>query len=347
MPLGRLDHLRTHARGPRLLEAQAQVLQHVLELEQRRVVVASASAAASGRASPTRPNRRRSPARARRGPPRPARRRSAPRPTTAVLAAATALLITFTSCPCPTGPTCTISSPIASNSGRARSKSRSLAARHDRQRAVLGLGRRARHRRVHERHPALLRAASPIRRAAAGPIVDMSMHSSPGSVPGALVAEQHGLDLVTVDHHRDHHVAVRRERLRRGGDGGAVARCPLAPLSRRCGSRRSARTRRATRLAAMREPMIPRPMKPTRSGIVSAAATRRTRRTCGCRAAAARDRSTRARARARASRRADSRFSAGSVVNSMRGSCSPVMPVMTFMLFRTSPAISVRSDSRQ
>ena len=71
------------------------------------------------------------------------------------LTAATALLISLIISPWPSGPTWTISSPIASSSGRARSKSARVAAGHDRQRAVLGLRRGAGHRRVDEADAAL------------------------------------------------------------------------------------------------------------------------------------------------------------------------------------------------
>ena len=104
-----------------------------------------------------------------------------------------------------------------------------------------------------------------MRRASVGAIVDMSTHSSPSGAPSsdAVLAEQHRLDLRAVHDHRDHDLGVGRDLGRRVGDRSAVLVRPRrsAVARVRLKTTRSWPARR--RLAAIREPMIPRPMKPT------------------------------------------------------------------------------------
>ena len=234
------------ARCVGLLEAQAHVLEHVLELEQRRVVVGAHRPGLELEHRRPAGARAASPARARRGRPRPARRRAAPRATTAVLAAATALLITFTSWPCADRPD--VHDQLAH---RVEERPRALevallAAGHDRQRPVLGLRRGAGDRRVHEAHAALRERA---RRSAApprGPIVDMSMHSSPGRAAWRAPSSPSSTDstcgpsttivMTTSQRSRQTSPATRRPRRR--------ARRPSSSAVAPCGSRRPARTRR-------------------------------------------------------------------------------------------------------
>ena len=80
----------------------------------------------------------------------------------------------------------------------------------------------------------------------------------------AVRAEQDGLDLRPVDHHRDDDVA--RRRAAPPGSSATVAPCSLGPLlarSRAVRFQTVSSNPAARRLAAIREPMIPSPMNPT------------------------------------------------------------------------------------
>ena len=72
-------------------------------------------------------------------------------------------------------------------------------------------------------------SAAPIRRASAGPIVDMSTNSVPGPAPPTAPSSpsRHRVDLGAVDHHRDHDVAALGDLARRRGDVPAVLGRPL------------------------------------------------------------------------------------------------------------------------
>ena len=177
---------RERERGPggtRVLEAQQHVLEHVVELEQRREVVPSIGSPLSWSivefAEPapiTSSSAERS---------TPARR-----PTTsacasvAQLTALTAFESTLTCWPAPTSPTCTMISPIAFSSGIARSRSASpppamivsVPSSAFGAEPVTGASTKPWPRSA---------SAPPIRRASTGPIVDMSMNSVPGSAPAA------------------------------------------------------------------------------------------------------------------------------------------------------------------
>ena len=102
----------------------------------------------------------------------------------AALVAETALEITFTVCPWPSGPTCMITSPMASRNGSARAKSSfeppamivsvpscALGEEPDTGASMNASSRSA--------------SAAPIRRASAGAIVDVSMNSVPAAAPCA------------------------------------------------------------------------------------------------------------------------------------------------------------------
>src|SRR3954453_14132286 len=148
------------------------------------------------------------------------------------LLAATALLMSLTVWPWPSSPTWTMSSPMISSSGRARSKSASAPPAvkvppgppgNDRQAPVLGLGRGAGHGRVDEADPALVQrgADAPRVRRRDRRHVD-AQRPLRGAVRDAVVAEQHRLDLGAVDDHGDDDVAVRADLGSRLGERRAV-----------------------------------------------------------------------------------------------------------------------------
>ena len=102
----------------------------------------------------------------------------------AAFVAPTAFEITLTVCPCPSGPTCRIFSPIASKYGRARSKSAcappamivSVPSSAFGDEPETGASRKPMPRSA---------SAAPIRSASPGAVVVQSMNSVPGAAPAA------------------------------------------------------------------------------------------------------------------------------------------------------------------
>src|SRR3954447_24940644 len=183
-------------------------------------------------------------------------------PTAEAFAAATALLMTFTVWPWPSGPAWTISSPMASNSGRACSKSSgappammvrvpSSAFGDD---PVTGASMK--------RTPRSARAA-PTARASAAPMVDMSTHSRPGGAAPAAsprTARTCGPSTSMLK-------ATSASLTASAGEPATRARCSAAQASAvsRVRFQTVSSWPARTRLAAWREPMIPRPSQATRT----------------------------------------------------------------------------------
>ena len=143
-----------------------------------------------------------------------------------------------------------------------------------------------------------------------------------------LVAQQHRLDLGAVDDHRDHDGRSARADLgRRRGDLARRARRPSARAVSAVRFQTTSSKPARRRFAAMREPMMPRPMKPTGGSAIRRAAPRRTALSfCGSRSGGPWPKQTSAGSSA-ASLRADSRLRAGSGVKIAFGSWRPGMPV--------------------
>ena len=186
----------------------------------------------------------------------------------AALAAPRELLISFSISPCPSSPTCTITLAHRLQQRPRAGEVLGLAAGHDRQRAILRARGAAGDGRVEHPHPALGQRRTDAA-GVGGAIVDMSTHSSPvrAGSRDAVLAEQHGGDLLAVDDHA--HDDVARTRDLGGGVDRATASCSAAhraALPGVCVQTVSGKPARRT-LAAIREPMIPRPRNPIRSGI--------------------------------------------------------------------------------
>src|SRR4051794_35646179 len=180
--------------------------------------------------------------------------------TVDALAAATALLMTLTACPWPSGPAWTMSDPIASKRGRARSKSSrsppamivSVPSSAFGEEPVTGASMKRTPRSA---------SAAPISRAAVEPMVDMSTHSRPGCAAPAASPRTARTWLPSTSIVK----AISTSATASRGVAATVAPCSAAHAS--AVSRVRFHTHSSwparTRCTAWREPMMPRPSQAT------------------------------------------------------------------------------------